>query len=137
MSGEWVDKIGIGCDKKGVIMTVRSFRDLVVWRKAMGLTKLSYAVANQLPKHELYALGDQIRRSAISIPSNIAEGSKRHNSREFLQFCGIALGSSAELETQLLLASDLYDISITKELALIEEVQKMLSKICKQLREKL
>lgn len=116
---------------------VKSFRDLIVWQKSMQLTELCYQITGQLPKHELYGLGDQIRRSAVSIPSNIAEGSKRHNSREFYQFCGIAQGSSAELETQLLLAHSLHKADISRVLVLLEEVQKMLSKICKQLKAKI
>ena len=102
---------------------VESFKDLQVWQKAMGLVELVYIVADQLPKYELYALGDQIRRSAISIPSNIAEGSKRHNTREFYHFIGIARGSAAELETQLLLVEKLHDeVKTSEELSLLNEV---------------
>jgi four helix bundle protein len=61
----------------------KSFKDLLVWQKAMELVKLCYLITEQLPKHEMYALADQVRRAAVSIPSNIAEGSKRHNSKEF------------------------------------------------------
>ncbi len=91
---------------------------------------MCYQVTEQLPKHETYALGGQIRRSSISIPSNIAEGCKRHNRREFYQFCGIANGSAAELETQLLLVGSLYShIGIVDPLTVLEEVQKMLTKL--------
>lgn len=102
----------------------------------MRLVALCYKITEQLPKHELYALGDQIRRSSVSIPSNIAEGCKRHNRREFFQFCGIANGSSAELETQLLLVDMLYpQIDITDALSTLDEVQRMLTKLSKQLKQ--
>lgn len=115
--------------------SIKSFKDLIVWQKSMELAKHSYRISSELPKHELYSLGDQIRRCSISIPSNIAEGSKRHNRKEFHQFCGIAQGSSAELETQLLLVGDLYaDIPVDKALTLLLEVQKMLTKLSQQLR---
>lgn len=103
----------------------------------MLLVEECYKIANQLPKHELYALSDQLRRSAISVPSNIAEGSKRHNSREFSQFCGIALGSAAEIETQMLLANKLYGINVTHALDLLDEIQKMLTRLSQQLKNKL
>lgn len=75
---------------------VSNFKKLVVWQKSMILVIQCYGVPKQLPKHEAYALGDQIRRCAVLIPSNIAEGSKRHNTKEFHQFCEIAQGSAAE-----------------------------------------
>lgn len=113
---------------------VSSFKDLVVWQKSMQLTKACYKLTAKLPKHELFALGDQIRRCSVSIPSNIAEGSKRHNRKEFRQFCGIAQGSAAELETQLVLMADIYNsITVDDELALLLEVQKMLTKLSQQL----
>lgn len=101
----------------------------------MQLARECYKLSGQLPKHELFALGDQIRRCAVSIPSNIAEGSKRHNRKEFRQFCGIAQGSAAELETQLILMADIYqNISVDSELSLLLEVQKMLTKLSQQLK---
>lgn len=83
---------------------VRSFRDLDVWREGMDLAESIYRCAVMFPKTEVYGLANQIRRAAVSIPSNIAEGRARNSSREFLQFLGIARGSLAELETQLELA---------------------------------
>ncbi len=116
---------------------VKSFKDLLVWQKAMVLVKLCYFITEQLPKHEMYALADQVRRAAVSIPSNIAEGSKRHNSKEFHQFCGIAQGSAAELETQLILVSDLHeDVNTDDALALLSEVQRMLTRLSQSLRSK-
>lgn len=86
---------------------IKSFRDLHVWQKAMALAKSVYCVVKYLPREETYGLSDQMRRAAVSIPSNIAEGQARQTKKEFLQFLWIARGSSAELETQLQLAIDL------------------------------
>jgi len=86
---------------------IQSFRDLHVWQKAMALAKSVYRVVKYLPREETYGLSDQMRRTAVSIPSNIAEGQARQTKKEFLQFLWIARGSSAELETQLQLAIDL------------------------------
>ena len=86
---------------------IQSFRDLHVWQKAMALAKSVYCVVKYLPREETYGLSDQMRRAAVSIPSNIAEGQARQTKKEFLQFLWIARGSSAELETQLQLAIDL------------------------------
>ncbi len=116
---------------------VKSFKDLTVWMKAMELVTLTYKISDQLPKQELYALGNQIRRCSVSIPSNIAEGSKRHNSKEFYHFCGIAQGSSAELETQLLLIETLHsEIAVQEALELLAEIQKMLTRLSQSLKAK-
>lgn len=114
--------------------SVQNYKDLVVWQKAMLLVKAVYVVCSKLPKNEQYALSDQLRRAAISIPSNIAEGQKRLNRQETVQFTGIALGSTAEVETQLLLVKDLYEIDTDEELQLTEEISKMLSGLIRALR---
>lgn len=80
------------------------YRDLLVWQSAMQLAEDAYRLTELLPKHEIYSLTSQLRRVAVSIPSNIAEGHGRNSPKEFNHFLGIALGSLAELETQLLLA---------------------------------
>lgn len=82
---------------------VKSYRDLVAWQKAIAFADRIYDVTDAFPKHELYGLGAQLRRAAVSIPSNIAEGSAR-GSKEFLHFLNIARGSLAEIETQLIIA---------------------------------
>ena len=82
----------------------QSFRDLVVWQKAMQLTVHVYELTKVFPREELYGLTSQMRRAAVSLPSNIAEGHGRLNSREFRQFLGIARASNCELQTQLELA---------------------------------
>lgn len=83
---------------------VLSYRDLVVWQKAMALVEWAYRLTATLPKSEEFGLKTQIRRAAISIPSNIAEGHSRGSPREFLHFLHIAMGSLSELETHIELA---------------------------------
>jgi four helix bundle protein len=83
---------------------VQSFRDLTVWQKSMELAVAAYSLTKCFPREESYGLTSQLRRSAVSIPSNIAEGQGRSNTREFLQFLGIARGSNCELQTQLEIA---------------------------------
>lgn len=88
-------------------MALRNYRDLIAWQKAMDLVEGVYRTSRQFPKEELYALCSQIRRSAVSVPSNIAEGEGRGSPREFVQFLRIAHGSLRELETQVLIAQRL------------------------------
>lgn len=83
---------------------VRSFRDLQVWQRSMKLKVLVYRLTQSFPREETYGLTNQLRRSAVSIPSNIAEGQGRLNTREFKQFLGVARGSNCELQTQLEIA---------------------------------
>jgi four helix bundle protein len=85
----------------------KSFRDLKVWNLSMDLTVLVYALTTDFPKHEIYGLSSQMRRAAVSIASNLAEGSARASRRDFKQFVVIAHGSNCELQTQLMLASRL------------------------------
>lgn len=82
-------------------------KNLKAWQKAIDLNKEIYSLVEELPKNETYALSDQMRRAAISIPSNIAEGKGRRSDKEYLQFLSIARGSCYELETQLYLCEEL------------------------------
>lgn len=84
-------------------MKTSDYKELQVWQKAMDLVVEVYNIIKLLPKEETYGISDQIRRSAVSIPSNIAEGQSRNSAKEFIQFLSIARGSLAELETQLLI----------------------------------
>jgi len=84
-----------------------SFRDLVVWQKSMRLTVKVYQLTRDFPREELYGLTSQIRRAAVSLPSNIAEGHGRLNTKEFRQFLGVARASNFELQTQLEIAREL------------------------------
>jgi four helix bundle protein len=79
---------------------VKTHRDLDVWRTAIDLAKEIYEVTRHYPKEEVFGLVAQMRRCAVSIPSNIAEGAARNSRKEFLQFLHIALGSAAELDTR-------------------------------------
>lgn len=83
-----------------------SYRDLIAWQKGMELVKAIYDATDGFPQHELYGLVSQLRRAAVSIPSNIAEGQAHYTNREFVRFLRHARGSLAEIETQLLIARD-------------------------------
>jgi four helix bundle protein len=114
-------------------MSLNSYKDLIVWQKSYELVKQAYKLTECLPKTEQFGLVSQIRRCAVSVPSNIAEGQQRHNIKEYKHFLGIAKGSAAELETQLLLCKDLYGKDITTQLRLLYEVQKMLGSLNRKL----
>ncbi len=86
-------------------MSASSFRDLRVWQQAMNLAIAVYRGTDGFPKHELYALAQQMRRAAVSIASNVAEGKGRNSDKEFRQFLFHSRGSLLELETQILIAS--------------------------------
>jgi four helix bundle protein len=85
-------------------MKTQSYKDLVVWQKGIDLAKIVYRLTQSLPSEEKFGLVAQIRRSAVSIPSNVAEGQARHTTGEFIQFISHAEGSVAELDTQLILS---------------------------------
>lgn len=110
-------------------MKSHRIEDLKVWSKSMALVKEVYLITVELPNEERFGLLSQIRRCAVSIPSNIAEGAGRNNKNEFYQFLGIAFGSIYELQTQLQLLIDLNFISEAKIIPLKElltEIQKMI-----------
>lgn len=107
---------------------MHKIEDLKIWQKSMELTKLVYKIVAELPSDEKYGLVSQIKRSSVSIPSNIAEGAGRNSNKEFKHFLSIANGSAYELQTQLILTTELNLISrdkIQQVLDLIAEVQKM------------
>ena len=115
-------------------MYLKSHKELIVWQKSIELVKGVYKLTNEFPKSELYGLSSQMQRAVISIPSNIAEGYSRKNLKEYIQFLHIACGSSAELETQLIISEELYP-KLNSSLAklFLEEVRKMLNTIIKKL----
>jgi len=86
-----------------------NFRELIIWQESMKLVKKIYECSSKLPSDERFGLISQVNRCSISIPSNIAEGSGRSTEKEFVRFLEIAISSSYELETQIILISDLYD----------------------------
>ncbi|MFS4492204.1 four helix bundle protein [Maribacter sp. 2308TA10-17] len=107
---------------------MHDFQKLIIWQKSMNITEDVYRLSAEFPKEEKYGLTSQIRRSAVSVPSNIAEGAGRNSDKEFRQFLGISSGSSNELLTQLLLSSRLNLVSEEKVLPIIDqlvEVQKI------------
>lgn len=106
---------------------MQTYKDLIVWQKARVLASDVYVLCSNLPKDELYGLCSQMKRASISIPSNIAEGYRRNKRGEYVQFLGIAAGSAAELETQLILTNDIYSIDTGPALLQLEEIQKMLT----------
>ncbi|MFZ3253241.1 MAG: four helix bundle protein [Syntrophales bacterium] len=109
-------------------MSVKSYKDLIVLQKALDLVEMVYQVSKAFPKEELYGLTNQLRRAAVSIPSNIAEGHARSSTAEFLRFLSIARGSLAEVETQLLIAQRLGYLSadqLSPILGLQAEMNKM------------
>ena len=113
------------------------YQKLEAWRMAMGLVEEVYKGTRSFPKEELFGLTSQIRRAAVSIPSNIAEGASRAGSKEFLQFLHIARGSASELETQLLLAEKLGCLSASEDqMASLTSVKRLINGLIRSLKEK-
>jgi four helix bundle protein len=100
-----------------------NFRELIIWKESMSLVKKIYILTSQLPSDERFGLVSQINRSCISIPSNIAEGSGRTTEKEFSRFLEIAMSSSYELETQLFIISELYEINIEDVVMDLKSIQ--------------
>ena len=107
---------------------VKGFRDLLVWQKAMELSRKIYKLQKTLPKEETYGLGDQIRRAIVSVPSNIAEGYGRESKSDFAHFLVMARGSLYEVETQLELAEGLGYLTVPPEVRdSMSEIGRMLT----------
>jgi len=118
-------------EKKG-----QSFQDLKIWQLEIEIVKDVYLVTNCFPKYEIYGLTSQIRCSGISIPSNIAEGFRRYYNKEYRQFLFIALGSCAELETQIIIASELSYLDEHKKILILEKINhlsRMISSLIKKI----
>ena len=117
-------------------MKSSDYRQLKVWQKAMDLTVEIYSLVNKFPREENYALSDQMRRSVVSIPSNIAEGQGRNSAKEFVNFLSIARGSLWELETQIEISERLHYIDSgqkNKVYEQTEEIGKMLNALATSL----
>ena len=115
---------------------VRSFHDLIVWQRAMDLAVRVYELTRNLPNQYRFGLGDQLNRSALSIPSNIAEGHGRHHRGNYRYHLGVAKGAIQELETQLLLAIRLDAFrpgDVVELFETIDEIQKMLAGLVRRL----
>ena len=118
---------------------IKSYKDLKVWQKSMLLVTEVYKMVRKLPKEETYALSDQMRRAAVSIPSNIAEGYERNTDKELLQFLCVARGSKAELDTQVLIAVNLGYFSMidaSTVMQISEETGKLLNAFISKIKEK-
>jgi len=115
---------------------VQSYKDLIVWQKGINLVSEIYKVTERFPKSEMFGLTSQIRRAAVSIPANLAEGYARKHRGEYAQFVKIAFGSGAELETHLLIAQNIKFIKkeeAAEAEALLNEVMRMLNKLSSSL----
>jgi len=113
---------------------IRNFKDLKIWQRGIELVKLVYTITNSFPSDEKYGIISQMRRSAVSVPSNIAEGFMRRHNKEYRQFLYIALGSLAELETQIIISKELNFITTdhyTGTLSAIDELNKMTTGLIK------
>lgn len=118
------------------VKATQNFKDLLVWQRGMTLAKRIYEITRPFPSDERFGLVAQMRRAAVSIPSNVAEGQARHTTGEFVQFISHAEGSLAELETQLRLSLDLAfcgQSEATSTLELMEELRKMLNALRRKL----
>ncbi|MEK9151500.1 MAG: four helix bundle protein [Patescibacteria group bacterium] len=116
---------------------IETYKDLIIWQKGIEIVSAAYQFTARFPKEEIYGLTSQMRRAAVSIPSNIAEGRSRSTRKDFLQFLRIASGSLAELETQLIVSEKLGlgDVAHSKKLlALLDEEKRMLNSMMKKLK---
>lgn len=116
---------------------INSYKDLIVWQKSMQLALETYKLTEKLPREEVYGLTSQMRRCAVSIPSNIAEGRRRASRKELERFFTIAYGSGAELETQIELLKQLpfgNKLSYNNVDGLLSEVMRMINKMLSGLR---
>jgi len=111
-----------------------AFKNMIVWQRAMEVAIETYTLTRLLPKEEMFGLTSQMRRSAVSIASNIAEGSKRGTKKDFLQFLRIAAGSAAELETQILIAQNTHAVrGAQKLISILGETERMLESLMRKL----
>ncbi|MBU0533805.1 MAG: four helix bundle protein [Candidatus Omnitrophica bacterium] len=116
---------------------MKSYKDLEVWKKGIELVKKVYLITKKFPKEEVYGLTNQMRRAAVSIPSNIAEGKMRQHTNEYVQFLYIALGSCGELDTQLIISEQLGYISKQDALSFADEsdhISRMIRNLIKTIR---
>ena len=117
-------------------MSVKSYRDLIVWQKSLDLVDMIYDVTASFPATERYGLTNQLRRAGVSIPSNIAEGHARQSRQEFKRFLSIASGSLAEAETQLIIANRRHYLrseKLEELMSLSDEISKMLASLMRKL----
>lgn len=117
---------------------IKSYKELIVWQKSIQLVKAIFILTNKFPKSELYGLVSQMRRAAVGIPSNIAEGYGRKSTKEYTQFYSIAYGSALELETQIIIAEEL-ELAKKEDFAKVEgllnEILRMLNSMTSKMRQ--
>ena len=130
----------VGCERTEKNMKVQSYKELNVWTKGIEITDAVYSLTEKFPRKEMFGLGNQMEKAATSIPSNVAEGFMRQSTKEFIQYLHISLGSSAEFETQLIIAfkrryveSPVFEV-LQKE---IEAEGRMLRGLIKSLKDRL
>jgi four helix bundle protein len=126
-------------DEQPERVKVRNYRDLTVWQRAMELVKEVYVVTGEFPSSEKFGLVSQLRRAAVSMPSNVAEGQGRRSRGEFIEFLGHARGSLFEVETQLLIAAQLGFLSDERSNELqqrVDEVARLMNGLMKSLQSK-
>ena len=124
-------------DKK---ISMHNFRELKIWQEAMEITKLTFKLSKKFPSSEMYGLTSQINRSAVSIPSNIAEGAGRNSNKEFSQFLNIAMGSCFELETQIILSFEFNYIKkdyLESFVVKLNKLEKMINSLISTLRKQI
>ncbi len=130
------DKLEIPRYNVGMNQHTKSYKDLVAWRKGIELAKLIYKLTANFPSEEKFGIIAQMRRAAVSIPSNIAEGQARHTTGEFIQFISHAEGSTAELDTQIILSVELNFCAKENVIAayeIIDEIRRMLNALRRKL----
>ena len=130
------DKLDANGYNLGMNEGTQNYKDLVVWQKGIALAKAIYQLTSKFPSEEKFGLVSQMRRASVSIPSNIAEGQARHTTGEFIQFISHAEGSTAELETQLILSIELGFAnaeSAKTSFGLLDDIRRMLNGLRRKL----
>lgn len=118
---------------------MKTFRDLIVWQKAMSFVTEIYSITKTFPQEEQFGLSSQIRRSAVSVPSNVAEGYGRHSTQDYIRFLRIGISSLFELQTQLDISHNLHYLDDNRYYKLYEksrEIERMLSSLINKLASK-
>lgn len=106
-------------------MEIKDYKDLFIWKQAIIIATRAYKITSKLPSQEKFGISSQIQRAAVSVPSNIAEGYNRKNKKEYVQFLYIATGSLAELETQIIICSEVYKDLQDELSAYLSEINKL------------
>ncbi len=121
----------------GSVGAIADYKDLIVWQKSFRLCKFVFGLASRLPSEDKYGLGHQLRKTSVSIPSNIAEGNGRGTRKDYIKFLWIARGSACELETQLLLMREVANLpgdEFSEALSLVDECKRMLFSLIQSLK---